>query len=58
MTKNTSSIFNKDIFINAPPPFDGERFHSWKAKMKIFVEANDFEIWVVISGPFLFLLIV
>lgn len=58
MMKNTSSIFNKDIFINTPPPFDSERFHSWKAKMKFFVEANDFEIWVVISGPFLFLLIV
>lgn len=39
--------------MNAHPPFDGEMFDLWKARMKIFIEAYDFEMWdCVINGPF------
>ena len=39
--------------INRPPLFNGEGYAYWKARMKIFIEAIDMEIWKSIeNGPF------
>lgn len=40
-----TSIFNKDIFINKPPSFDGESFELWKSRFETFIKANNFEMW-------------
>lgn len=41
--KNTF-VFNKGIFMDTHPLFDGERFESWKVIIEIFIRANDFEM--------------
>lgn len=54
MTIANTYVFNKCLLLNTPPPFDGERFESWKARMKFFVEENDFEMWeFFINGTFI-----
>lgn len=42
MTANTF-VFNKDIFINTPPHFDGEKFELWKEIFDIFIKVTYFE---------------
>lgn len=51
MTLNIS--FNKIIFVNKPPLFNIKGFTIWKAWMKIFLDAIDFNLWDYnIDGPF------
>lgn len=48
MTTNTSSVFNKGIFVNVHPLFNDERFELWKTRM------NFFEMWnFIINGLFI-----
>lgn len=42
MTSNTS--FNKRIFLNKSPPFNGDRFELWKTRFKISTHNNNFEV--------------
>lgn len=48
MSENTI-VFNKVLFMTTHPPFDGERFNLWKARMDIFIEANDIDMRVTIK---------
>ncbi|GAV91165.1 DUF4219 domain-containing protein/UBN2 domain-containing protein [Cephalotus follicularis] len=44
---------NKEsMFISKPPFFDGNNYSHWKAKMTIFIQALDFNLWdIIIDGP-------
>ncbi|GAV73189.1 DUF4219 domain-containing protein/UBN2 domain-containing protein [Cephalotus follicularis] len=38
--------------ISKPPFFDGNNYSDWKAKMTIFIQALDFNLWdIIIDGP-------
>lgn len=53
MTTNTSP-FDNSLFINTPPPFDGDRFELWKARFEIFIKAYKFEMCDILnSGHFI-----
>ena len=43
MITNTYS-FNKDLFIDTPPPFDDDRFELWKSRFESFIKAIGFEM--------------
>lgn len=49
MSENTI-VFNKDLFMTTYPPFDGECFSLWKARMNIFIEENDIDTRVTIKN--------
>ncbi|GAV87349.1 DUF4219 domain-containing protein [Cephalotus follicularis] len=44
---------NKEsMCISKPPFFDGNNYSHWKAKMTIFIQALDFNLWdIIIDGP-------
>ncbi|GAV57126.1 DUF4219 domain-containing protein/UBN2 domain-containing protein [Cephalotus follicularis] len=44
---------NKEsMSISKPPFFDGNNYSHWKAKMTIFIQALDFNLWdIIIDGP-------
>lgn len=47
-------VFNKGLFMNTPPPFDGEIFELWKMGFETFIKVNDFEMWdMLINGQFI-----
>ncbi|KAG5632092.1 hypothetical protein H5410_003809 [Solanum commersonii] len=38
--------------INTPPLFNGQYYSWWKARMEVFIQADDYELWnKVIDGP-------
>lgn len=44
--------------MNTPPPFDGDRFESWKGRVKKFLKVNGFEIWdYIIDDPFILFIV-
>lgn len=37
---------------NRPPLFNGTNYTYWKARMKIFIQAFDYDLWgIIINGP-------
>lgn len=46
--------FNKSIFMNIPPQFDGDIFDLWKARFETFIKAKAFEMWDILNN-FLFI---
>ena len=35
-----------------PPLFNGEDYAYWKTRMRLFVQANDYEVWkIIMKGP-------
>ena len=37
---------------NRPPLFNGSNYTYWKARMRIFIQALDYDLWsVIINGP-------
>lgn len=53
MNTNTS-IFNKDLLVDTPPPFYGEMFEAWKARFKKFIKSKYFKMWdFLMNGPFI-----
>ncbi|KAL2325000.1 hypothetical protein Fmac_024058 [Flemingia macrophylla] len=51
---STSFPFNEGSSINRPPIFNGEGYHYWKSRIRIFIEAIDLNIWdAVENGPFI-----
>ena len=35
-----------------PPLFNGEDYAYWKTRMRLFVQANDYQVWrIIMSGP-------
>ncbi|XVF47486.1 hypothetical protein PTKIN_Ptkin03bG0112700 [Pterospermum kingtungense] len=38
--------------IMRPPFFDGENYSDWKNRMKLFIQANDYDVWrLIVHGP-------
>lgn len=38
---------------NRPPLFSGSNYNYWKARMRIYIQATDYEVWkVIVGGPF------
>nr|KYP40628.1 hypothetical protein KK1_038017 [Cajanus cajan] len=51
---SSNFLFPEGNSINRPPIFNGEGYHYWKSRMKIFIEAIDLNIWdVVENGSFI-----
>ena len=39
---------------NRPPLFTGTNYAYWKARMKIYIKAVDFQLWkVILKGPYI-----
>ena len=37
-----------------PPFFNGSDYSYWKARMRIFIQAQDYEMWsIVVNGPYI-----
>ncbi|KAH1046497.1 hypothetical protein J1N35_037281 [Gossypium stocksii] len=53
MTYTFESIFlGESQFINKPPYFNGVNCSYWKTRMTLFIQANDYVIWEIITdGP-------
>ena len=35
-----------------PPLFVGDNYAYWKTRMRLFIQANDYEVWrVIVNGP-------
>ncbi|GAV85125.1 DUF4219 domain-containing protein [Cephalotus follicularis] len=48
MNRNVSESQN----ISKPPFFDGNNYNHWKAKMNIFIQSLDYNLWdLIINGP-------
>ncbi|KAH9668310.1 Integrase catalytic domain-containing protein [Citrus sinensis] len=54
MATLNDSTFRERQSTTRPPFFDGNDYAYWKTKMRIYLQALDYEIWeVVCDGPFL-----
>ena len=60
--QKTKQMASGDIFgmgqeghsIVRPPLFNGEDYAYWKTRMRLFVQANDYEVWkIIMKGPFI-----
>ena len=50
---SSNSLFPEGNSIHRPLIFNGEGYHYWKTRMKIFIEAIDLNIWEAIEiGPY------
>ena len=56
MATQYDSTFREGQSTTRPPFFNGNNYSYWKTRMKIYLEALDYEIWeVVCDGPFIHL---
>ncbi|KAH9733812.1 Integrase catalytic domain-containing protein [Citrus sinensis] len=54
MATINDSTFRKRQSTTRPPFFDGNGYAHWKTRMRIYLQALDYEIWeVVCDGPFM-----
>ncbi|KAH9762966.1 hypothetical protein KPL70_001008 [Citrus sinensis] len=54
MATLNDSTFREGQFTTRPPFFDGNDYAYWKSRMRIYLQALDYEIWeVVYDGPFM-----
>ena len=38
--------------IMRPPLFNGDNYSYWKTRMRLFIQANDYEVWkIIVNGP-------
>ena len=52
MTTLVSTSLVEGQSTNRPPLFNGTCYNYWKARMRIYIQAVDYELWRVISnGP-------
>ena len=52
MATQFSSSFNEGHSTNRPPLFNGDSYTYWKDRIKIFIQASDYNMWsVIINGP-------
>ena len=52
MATQSGSCFAEGHSTNRPPLFNGTNYSYWKARMRIFIQASDYELWgVIINGP-------
>ena len=46
-------VLGEGSSINRPPTFNGESYDFWKIRMRIFIEAQDMDVWNAIEqGPY------
>ncbi|KAK5824829.1 hypothetical protein PVK06_019613 [Gossypium arboreum] len=45
-----SSSLGMGQFIVRPPYFNGETYSYWKTRMNLFIQANDYHEWRIISN--------
>ncbi|KAH9679703.1 hypothetical protein KPL71_026239 [Citrus sinensis] len=54
MATHNDSIFREGQSTIRPPFFDGNDYPYWKTRMRIYLQALDYEIWeIVCDGPFM-----
>ncbi|KAH9671203.1 hypothetical protein KPL70_017269 [Citrus sinensis] len=54
MATHNDSIFREGQSTIRPPFFDGNDYPYWKTRMRIYLQALDYEIWEIIcDGPFM-----
>ncbi|KAH9680684.1 hypothetical protein KPL71_026646 [Citrus sinensis] len=54
MATHNDSIFREGQSTIRPPFFDGNDYLYWKTRMRIYLQALDYEIWeIVCDGPFM-----
>ena len=54
MATQNDSTFREGQSTTRPPFFDGNDYPYWKTRMRIYLQALDYEIWeVVCDGPFM-----
>ena len=42
--------FKEGASLNRPPLFEGEHFSFWQARMQIYIQSIDFELWNAITN--------
>ena len=45
-----NQVLGEGASINRPPSFNGESYDFWKIRMRIFIEAQDLDIWNAIEN--------
>ena len=50
MANIVGSYMTKGQSITRPPDFSGSNYIYWKARMKIFIQANDYACWDIIEN--------
>ncbi|KAH9770963.1 hypothetical protein KPL71_012543 [Citrus sinensis] len=54
MTTQNDSTFREGQSTTRPPYFDGNDYPYWKTRMRIYLQALDYEIWEIVNdGPFM-----
>ena len=48
MANPLESLFAKGHSTLSPPMFDGTNYTYWKARIRVFIQANDYKMWHVI----------
>ena len=52
MVAQVGSTFSEGQSTNRPPLFNGSNYSYWKARMKIFIQALDYDLWsIIVNGP-------
>ena len=53
MTTPFGSFLSEGQSTNRPPLFNGANYTYWKARMRIFIQAQDYDVWsIIINGPY------
>ena len=54
MATQNDSTFREGQSTTRPPYFDGNDYPYWKTRMRIYLQALDYEIWEIVNdGPFM-----
>ena len=54
MATHNDSTFREGQSTTGPPYFDGNDYPYWKTRMRIYLQALDYEIWEIVNdGPFM-----
>ena len=55
MKTQFNSILNEGQSINRPSLFNRKNYTYWKARMRIFIQALDYNLWnIIVNGPHIF----
>ena len=51
MTTQIDSFLGEEQLIDRPPLFNGINYTYWKARMHIFFQAHDYDLWsIIVNG--------
>ena len=51
MTTKMKFLFNEEYSIDRPLLFNGSNYISWKVRIKIFIQAHDYNLWkIIVNG--------